>query len=316
MKTHDALGRASRFVAQPTGTLPLGTDLQLDILELHYRFPYLPSTYVPKLLGLTGRWYLAALTRLFQEGLLCRPEESWAARNARYRPAITALTDKGRNFLQGHSRAAPRYFKAGKQFRHEFGVSLIAASFAIAAKEIPFLRLVTPDDILAHPNCPAETRLDAHPFVVKVGETPIYPDYPVFGLSYQDKAFFFMHGFEFDRNTEPLVSPESRRTILKKIEAYAQYLRQRLFYSRYGVSQVTIPFVTINETHMHNMMALVEKQCEPWIAQRFAFKCIPDFTAYLTFPDPTGHMVTENWHRAGHRPLNILDTLKATAERA
>ncbi len=54
---------------------------------------------------------------------------------------------------------------------------------------------------------------------------------------------------------------------------------------------------------MQSMMQLLEKITEGRGSKMFLFKTFPAFTSFEKPPPPTGHMLTEPWHRVGYSPL-------------
>ena len=54
---------------------------------------------------------------------------------------------------------------------------------------------------------------------------------------------------------------------------------------------------------MQSMMKLVNRITDGKGSNIFLFKTFPAFTSYENPPAPTGHMLTEPWHRVGYSPL-------------
>jgi len=311
----------SRFKVTPTGRPFRVTVNDIRILQLLQRYRYLPSNYIAALLGWRGEYYKDILTKLRHEaGLVDCPNSSWAAANARYRPAVYALTAKGERFLKERGLFVPRP-KTGSEFNHELMVCLIRASFELGAQQHG-LELISAADILQHRNCPKETRFHKSPWRVPVSfqydrhqvDQFVESDGEFFGLAHRqngERTAILFPGFEADRRTEPL-GPEDydRPSIKKKFIAYREIARQRLYQSRYGLPSAIIPFITINEAHKRAMMRVVEKLTEGKGSKLFIFKSTSNFASFENFPLPTGHMVTEPWERAGHPPYDILQDLK------
>ena len=317
--------KRSRFDNSVVGGAYRVTDYDLRILQLLNRYRYLPSTYVAALLQLDGRWFKYALSKLrHRAGLVECPPASWAAANARYRPAVYALTPKGEDVLKERGLYVD-HPKTGHEFNHELGACLIRASFEIGARELG-LQYRGPRDILAHPDCPAATRRERSPFSIPVKfkwtngehtelvEQNIETDGEFFVLT--GDASLVIPGFEFDRRTETLrPSSHARSSIRKKFLALREVLRQGIYQSRFGfprASQV-VPFVTISDTHLRSMMELLSEETGGNGSALFIFKSIPNFAAFETFPPPTGHMVAEDWWRVGRNGperFNILEILK------
>ena len=125
-------------------------------------------------------------------------------------------------------------------------------------------------------------------------------------------------GLEVDRHTEPLHPTDlrsSRSSILRKILQYQQLVSERQFESRYGMPNLLVPIVTVNQQHMHNMMQLVL-----WITggrgfKWMLFKTMPEFSSLERSPLPRIELHAEDWLRAGHEPLNLLRELTRTVTR-
>jgi hypothetical protein len=316
--------KRSRFRAESRGESFRLTPIDVEVLALLQRYRYLPSNYIAALLALKGDYYKDILHKLrHRAGLIDCPPASWAAVNARYRPAVYCLTDNGAQALKHLSLYAPRP-KTGHEFNHELGVCLIRASFEIGAREHG-LQLITAEDILDHPNCPAHTRHQKNPWPVPVSfdwtfdgrktrvEQVVKTDGEFFALARPHaggRTTLAFPGFEFDRRTEPLEPADYERpSIKKKILAFRAIAGQAIYRSRFGLPNAIIPFITTNEYHMRSMMKVVEVISNGHGSKLFIFKSLPNFSAFESFPPPTGHMLTASWHRVGHPPFDILEEL-------
>jgi hypothetical protein len=312
--------KRSRFIATPTGKRFIISERDVDILTLLQRYRYLPSNYIAALLGVEyrpGAPIKDNLTKLRHEaGLIDCPNPSWAAANARYRPAVYALTKKGEAELKTRGVYVRRP-KTGHEFNHELMVCLVQASFELGAREHG-LTLITAQDILDHPNCPRDKRFEKEAWRVPVSfaydghrvEQHVESDGEFFGLANAQRDTLFFPGFEADRRTEPL-EPEDyhRPSIKKKLIAYRELARQKTYKTRYGLPSALIAFVTINEAHKKSLMRVVDKLTDGHGSTLFLFKSIPNFASFENFPPPTGHMVREPWQRVGHPDFSILKEL-------
>jgi hypothetical protein len=318
--------RRSRFRAESRGEPYRLTPTDMSVLTLLQRYRYLPSTYIAALLSLEGDYYKDILHKLrHRAGLIDCPAPSWAAANARYRPAVYCLTDRGSQALKAARLYAP-HPKTGHEFNHELGVCLIRASFELGVQE-HCLQLITADDILAHPSCPPHTRNHKTPWAIPVSfdwsfegrmtrvEHTVKTDGEFFALARpheQGRTTLAFPGFEFDRRTEPLEPADYERpSIKKKILAFRAIASQGLYRSRFGLPNAIIPFVTVNEVHLRSMMKVVEVISNGHGSKLFIFKNLPNFAAFENFPPPTGHMLTTPWQRVGHAPYSILQELGA-----
>lgn len=313
--------RRSRFIASPTGKPFVITAKNIEVLTLLQRYRYLPSNYIAALLGWKGDYYKDLLSKLRHEaGLVECPNASWEAANARYRPAVYGITRKGEEELKKRGLYVPRP-KTGHEFNHELMACLVQASFELGARE-QGLQLITAQEILDHPACPKDTRYEKAPWSIPVRfkydnfhvEQNIESDGTFFGLARVEGAkrtTIMFPGFEADRRTEPL-EPEAyeRSSIKKKMVAFRELARQKIYQSRFGLPNAIIPFITINETHKRSLMRVLENITEGHGSKLFIFKSIPNFASFEKFPPATGHMVTEPWERVGHPPYDILKELE------
>ena len=317
-KRHSAVRKK---VGKPELTLT-GTPKQLAVLDLLQDGP-LPSTYIKTWLepkyrhdGPRIHTYTDHLLTELDDGHYIGMPEDAKTERVLYRPFVYELRSRGALLLVERDLWRPSD-GSSDQFKHRFMRSVIRFSFAMAPREIAGLRLITEADILANSKCPATTRTEKYPSHVPLGSYTLKPDGTLFGYEYTNstgaKAFMFFHGFEADRGTEQQSKAAERKTIAAMIRNYTRYFNERVYATRYGLSQASIPIVTNKPRRMLNMMEFVRTECPPGIQSRFMFKTIPDFRE--GFPPPTAHMVTEPWARIGAESLHILETLKVTAER-
>lgn len=317
-KRHSAVRKK---VGKPEVTLT-GTDKQLAILDLLQEGP-LPSTYIKTWLepnydyaGPRVHTYTDPLLTALDDGHYIGMPEGAKTEAVLYRPFVYELRARGQLLLVDRDIWRPSD-GSSDQFKHQFMRSVIRFSFAIAPRKAVGLRLITEADILTNSKCPASTRAEKYPSHVPLGSHTLKPDGKLFGYEYTSatgaKAYMFFHGFEADRGTEQQSKAAERKTIAAMIRNYTRYFSERMYATRYGLAQASIPIITNKQGRMLNMMEFVRAECPPDIQPRFMFKTIPDFRE--GFPPPTAHMVTEPWARVGAKPLHILETLKVTAER-
>jgi hypothetical protein len=323
--------KRNRFTLEPKGQSFRITRNDLDILDLLQTYKYLPSTYIIALLDDACAQYTKnRLTILRHEAkVIDTPASSWHAANARYRPAVYQLTEKGRDALVAHGRYRPMQ-ATSEEFSHEFGVCIIEASFAIGAKQYPALRLHGHEAILNSKFCPASTRAATSPFKLPVTftyhymvggqarhkqlDTFVKHDGKPFGFTNpeQPKAQIFFPGIEFDRHTESRASSDySATTIQKKIQEIRAIAAQDGYATHYGIPNTFVPFVTISQARMRSIMDDVEKATKGKGSQMFLFKSIPDFASFESFPPADGSMLTTPWKRVGFPDFDILAELGA-----
>jgi hypothetical protein len=325
----ETVTKRSRFILEPKGQPFRITGNDLDILDLLQTYKYLPSTYLIALLGGPSVQYVKnRLTILRHEAkVIDCPASSWHAANARYRPAVYQLTEKGRGLLKTYGRFRPMP-STSEEFKHEFGVCITAASFAIGVKQYPMLRLHDHEAILNSKFCPAATRHSQTPFKIPITftyhytaggqarhkdlETQVKHDGKPFGLtnSHKPQAQIFFPGIEFDRHTEALdPSDYSAASIQRHIQS-ARALAACDGYARhYGIPNAFIPFIAISPARMRSIMGELHTATNGKGSKMFLFKHITDFASFESFPPADGAMLTTPWKRVGYPDFDILQEL-------
>ncbi|MGA8906044.1 MAG: hypothetical protein WB524_00380 [Acidobacteriaceae bacterium] len=323
------VAKRSRFILQPKGQSFRITRNDLAILDLLQTYKYLPSSYIIALLEDPCVQYIKnRLTILRHEAkVIDIPPSAWHAANARYRPVVYQLTDKGRETMKAHGRYRSMP-STSEEFNHQFGVSISEASFAIGAKRYPSLRLHRHEAIFNSKFCPPSTRAEQAPFKIPITFTYHYTvggharhkqldtfvkhDGTPFGFTntQRPKAQIFFPGIEFDRHTESRASSDySATTIQKKLQEIRAIAARDGYATRYGIPNAFIPFVTISEARMRSIMDDVEKVTDGKGSQMFLFKSIPDFASFDSFPAADGSMLTTPWKRVGFPNFDILAEL-------
>lgn len=302
--------------AEPRGRRLEITPRDLEIFKLLDRYRYLPSNFIHAFVGGNDSYHKARMTDLFHEGWLRKPVPQWEAMNARYRFDTYELGHRATAVLADRGLVGARRLGTGGFFRHELMVCEIMASFELAVRRAG-INLFTWQDVLAA--APQETRDSASPFVIpmslnykgRVYEKPLRPDGFPFGLA--GRRTFWFPGIEADRHYEPLHPTEltSRHSsILAKLLQYRHFVRERLFETHFGMGNVFVPIITVNEQHMLNMLDLVLQLTEGRGFKWMLFKALPDFASLERAVQPTPGLLTEPWLRAGNPPLNLLEELR------
>lgn len=302
--------------ARPRGRRIEVTPRDLAIFRLLDRYRYLPSNFILAFVGGNPGYHKARMTDLFHEGWLRKPGPQWEAMNARYRFDTYELGHKATAALDERGLLETHRLGTGSAFRHELLVCLIMASLELAARESK-LTLHTWKDVLAR--SPESTRNDTTSFAIPMSFThqgrtfdrPLRPDGWPFGLG-GARTFWFV-GIEADRHSEPLHPTDlsSRNSsILGKILQYRHLVRERLFEKRYGMANVFVPVITVNDVHMRNMIDLVLKLTDDRGFKWMLFRSLPDFTSLERTIRPDASILTKPWLRAGNPPLNLLEELK------
>ena len=287
----------------------------IAILKILGRYRYLPSDY---LAALTGRSVPALQARL---EILCRKPNCYINRphqqrdnaDANARRLIYELDDKGGDELRSRGVI---YFRKKylRNFAHELMACTIAASFEIGAKTSSNIRIIDWHELIGSPQMPAATKQLSNPQVLLYSgdgkQAEIASDWRPFVIerNFDSKSYCFVFGFEADCGTEPIETANSERTaICNKFIAYLTALEHDVPRQRFGATTFMIPFVTTTEARMHSMIVLLERLRPGPFAKRFLFKHIPSFTSFEKPASPTGHMLTEPWHRAGFGPFRFTE---------
>ena len=302
--------------AQPTYHTD-GTPAELELLDFLQRYDCLPSHYIRNALG-SAPYTRAVISRLAAGHYLGLPlgrggtsVSSEALAFARQHNVFfpLAVWPRGEALLRKHGKYLGRA-KDGDHFDHKVARSTVEFSFDMAPRVFNGLRTKSQEDILAHPDCPAQTREDPKPQSFTLGNGKrVIPDGPLRGLEYEGASLFYF--VEIDNGTEPLNSDAERQSIKRKVENYEEFFRRRMFHSRYGLKNMTVFFVFNDAHRLEASLDIVARKCSPAVAQRFAMKSISNFRK--AYPPATAHMVAYPWRRVGES-LDILQTLTATAE--
>ncbi|MBS4082912.1 MAG: replication-relaxation family protein [Rhizobiales bacterium] len=289
------------------------TEKDVELFKLLERYTVLPADYLRAFLGGNQRAFSARLNLLYRSPnrYIDRPEQQRKNADANYRYLVYQLDDKGADHLRSLGCPVNRK-KIKRNFAHELMVSEIAASIELGTREHPNVKLIQWRDILASDKVPTRTKEQANPatipFVMEGEVHHLMADGDPFVLQPTEHQFMFFPGFEADCATEPLDAADTSRTsIRQKFRAYLHVMENRVYASHFGSSTFMVPFITTNETRMKSMMALLESMKPGQHARRFLFKHIPAFTSYEKPAPPTGHMLTEPWHRVGNTPFTLTN---------
>ena len=133
-------------------------------------------------------------------------------------------------------------------------------------------------------------------------DRPLVPD-ALFGLEYtvggQKRYRFF--ALEADRNTEPVTRSDLRQSsYLRKILQYREIAARSIYKSQWGLPNLFVLNVTVNQRHEQNIMRLVDELTGGKGSPSLLFKTMPSLASLEKAPLPEPDMLTESWHRAGH----------------
>jgi hypothetical protein len=303
-------------------------ERDIEIFRLLNRYRYLRSTHLFALIGgKSQKRFIERLGHLYHEGgYLDRPPQQWQTVNARYMPAVYELGEAGERVLAQHGLAAPSLTRkvrpgAVRQYHHELMICDVISSIEIGARANPNLRYISWDEIFLNPKMPEVTRNSANPLAISVpvsytcqrtkntyrSDKPLIPD-ALFGIEYmvdgQKRYRFF--ALEADRNTEPVFRGNLQQTsYLRKILQYREIVARVLYKTQWGLPNLLVLNVTINERHMQNLMRQVDELTAGKGSSYLLFKTMSSVASLEKAPPPTSDMLTEAWQRVGFGPFSI-----------
>ena len=214
-------------------------------------------------------------------------------RNPTYRENLLyELAPRGVEWLNANGKLAfqPRrvYNKS-----HANLVSHIVTSIRAGIAQTPGARLITWDEIKAHPKFPKHSeahdkvRPDTHPFRIELIKNGV-PTWRTLVI-------------EADNGTETIkpTRPEkyTGNSIYAKFEAYFEFMRNEEFKARYGVSNYYVLFVFNSRSRLDNAKAL--------LASMGGSRFILFQQSYQDPQAPPGYVFTSVCERAGHPPLYL-----------
>jgi len=328
----DKQGRAKRWFPTPyikvVNPATMEAELQLDPppritpLDIRWfarlqRLPHLPLSYSSALECRSYDSMQARATKLVRHGYLkARPSLDRCSVHSLLRPAEVELAKS--------SDYRP-IIKTGESEPHQFGVSILTASFELGAREHG-LTFIDDQAILNHKACPPETRRAPNPFEIPITfsfrfgkkreqlKTNIEHDGRPFGLAFEKggkTTYKFFH-LEFDRDTEELRSQHADRiNISRKMQAVLALAQKGGYSDHYGIPNSTILWATINRPRMYAMMDVLDELTEGKgspIDQ--AFTTIPDLMTMEPFLPPRGWVFDQDrWVQVKNGNIEPYDIL-------
>ena len=304
------------------------TERDIELFKLLNRYRFLRSNFLHAFLGGDSQTrFKERLGHLYHDGrYINRPVQQWQFANCRYMPVIYELDDRGEQVLHecGLTHSDSPLLKKGRmgayrQFAHELMICDCMASIELGVRRDLSLRFISWQEIIA--KVPESTRKLDNPFAIPVSithtfprtgatqraEIKVVPD-GLFGLEYirdGSKTYRFF-ALEADRNTQPVTRSDLRQTsYLRKIVAYRQLSAQSIFKSHLGVPNLFVLTVTTNEAHMEHIMSLVKELAHEGKSKLFLFKTMSSVGDFRKAPEPTAHLLTDPWQRAGYEAFRI-----------
>lgn len=292
----------------------------IEILNLLFRFRYLPANDIHAWVGGSYEGVRRALAALYRNGHINRPEQQRRNANANYYFAIYELDTPGATVLQ--ERGFPEWQKISHEdhFEHELMLSRVLLSLELGirgsdtARHIPWSEMKESlgnipkgEDPAALPyQFPVETKAGTETFkaFVRADGNPC-------GIDLGGR-FLFFPGIEADKHTEPLEAGDWKRSSWKKkIKAYRYVIEHNVCQKRWGVPAqgFFIPCWFPTVARMNSVMRLIEKMTadSPSLRKHFLCKTMPILSASVPQAPATGHAFTAPFSRvAPFKPFSLI----------
>jgi Replication-relaxation len=263
----DALNRRKKF----QGRQPTGQRIDLTPRDLAY-FAALerhgplsgPVLYeFAKSRAHNERGHKDRLTALYHETktmhggpYLERPEQQFAAYNARCQPMVYELTNASHLALRQAGIPKQAATPPSGPYLHRFMTAAITAKTELDAVQNG-LRFVASGEIMQHPKCPESTRSASNPLAIRAAGRVIIPD-ALYGIDYGGKFKFW--ALEADRGTEPLKGRgRASRYIADKIDAYQAALKTEAYRHTWGIPILSVRIVCESTLRAEHIGRLVRK---------------------------------------------------------
>lgn len=300
--------RRSRMRRTSTGKRIALSERDRELFRLLARYRLLRSTYLHAFLGGSPKRFIERLGDLYHEGFLDRPEQQWNSANARTMPVVYCLGAKAYRALEeGGEGFAPERYSVSRQFAHELMICEILASIELGARQTPGLRFIPFPEILTY--APQATKAKANPLAIPIGITgaTLVPD-ALFGLAYEgtSPATYRFFALEADRATMPVFrSSRTQTSYGRKLAAYREGLANGTIRSWFGLPNLLVLTVSVNEQHLRNIMAARDKAIGGSGSPVLLFKTLSPPDGYQAMSIPTPALLTTPWARVGHAPFRI-----------
>lgn len=282
----DTLNRRIRFSPpQPLGKRILLSDSDFAIFEAIHRHGPLPTHY---LFEFAGRENFTAfqqrLTKLYNGtehgGYLIRRPEFFDSFHARYTHIVYDLNEQAEQLLSERGKFSPFIHRTDPLIHRLMG-ACVGASIELGLKDRGLTYLSRSDVLYKNGN----------QMQLPIKDSFLEPD-DLFGIQYENgsKRRFAV---EIDRNTEP-IEPRKNKTasIDKKFAAYCEVMAHRTYHDVWGIPGMMVLIVTTNASRMKTM---IERLKGNEFADRFLFKCYPDFGHHWRVPKTILTDILEPW---------------------
>jgi hypothetical protein len=287
--------RRSIFKAQSRKQFVALEPRDLAVFEVLTRYRYLTRDFIHALLPAEIRGgefgFRNRFVTLHHEGFLSCPRQQFSAVGAHHRKAVYELGHRGAQAI-----GAPRTSYNGS-FPHELMVNFVRALIEIGVNANPEFRLISFEELLAHPNCPSSTRERRHPETLPLSRGEITADWQPFGIERTlpdgHKRRIFCPGFEADCGTEAIQRAVLKgSSIYRKLVEYNEVIDNKIHERHFGVHSFLVPFVTTSKVRMHNMIAKTRMAGN---AEHFVFTYLEGFNDFERVTEPRTDFLTMNW---------------------
>jgi len=195
------------------------------------------------------------LLRLWEAGLVFKPEAQRATVNADNNFHVYDLTDKGRDYLKRDGLWVEALRPSGN-FAHQLMVAYITGTIDIMCRRCGY-QYIPPHEYLAgrplKADCPFEWNDGRH-------ICPLVPD-AVFAIDYGNSSFI-AYALEADRNTEPVrTSRWQRKSDLRTLRQYQSFIAERRYREAYHrKADMMLLYITVSEGHAQTFLDLVSEE--------------------------------------------------------
>lgn len=204
------------------------------------------------------------LYKLKHKGILCTLEAQKVAiyHGVERGPRIYVIGDHAVPILEGKGYRVPRtkyteLAKSRKSYHHDLSVSDLFVRFYLALQRRG-LQYYSYKQLI---EAAANHALETHPFKPKRWELFRYttaagdllPD-DLFAFETSKRYLFFT---EVDKNTEPNISSQERKTVKSTFEKYMHLVRDPAQLIPFGVEKFRVLFVTTSQSHIEHILRLL-----------------------------------------------------------
>jgi len=282
----------------------------LELLEPSLAFKFLTTSWVTALTEYNHNTVQQLLYELRLNGYVEVPRERYRTTNSNYKDYVYQITEKGKRINEKRGVPALKRAHRSKSFHHECVTDMcFLAPLRLLGKKH---KLLTPYDVLNHPNVPESTKKSVNPFAIQLKKA-VNLDCPPHVLTINGRTFC-IPGIQTDRGTEPIKSPEARTTLGDHIDEFFQAMKRRLFETQFGMPDgIVFPIVLVNSRFDHEAKwKLRLESVLNWVEKNHGkspnliFKQVPDIADLDHFPKPDTEFITTPWRRVGFPDFSFV----------